>query len=395
MGELNKEPLWTKNFISLSVANGLIYMVFYLLMMVVATYSMEILHTTPSQAGLIAGVFLLAALLARLFTGRYIEIIGKNKLVRYGTIFYLILLPCYFYVTNIYSFVLVRFLHGIGLGISTSALATLSVYIIPKSRRGEGIGYYSLSTTIAMALGPMFGMFMYSRWGFQSNLYFCHVLGVIIAIFIYMMKVPDFPVDQSKLKNMGTGLSAFFEKSALPISFIGTMCFFCYSSITGFLASYVKQINLVDTGNFFFLVYSLVLFISRPIMGRAYDKRGNIIMYGAMAPFFIGFFCLGKADSPLLLLLAAALLGFGFGNFNTIGRAISLEGLPEYKYGLASSTFLAVAEIGSGFGPFCLGIFLPELGYRNMYMFLGVIAIIAMVVFKIFYGRGKDRHENL
>lgn len=385
-----QETLWTKNFIALATVNGLIYFIFYLLMMVVATYAMEVLKTSPSQAGLAAGVFMLAALIGRLFTGRYIEQIGKKKLVYYGTFFYLGLLPCYFLVAEPLFFILVRFLHGLGMGVATSALATLSVYIIPAKRRGEGLGYYSLSTTLAMAMGPMFGMHIYSRWGFTANLCFCMFLAVLIAGFTLTMKVPDFTADKAALQNFGTGFSSLFEKSALPISCIGTVCFFCYSGLSSFLGSYVKSVNLVEAGNIFFLAYSIILFVSRPAMGKFYDRRGNKVMYVALIPFILGFGLVAMAHNSLVLILGAICLGFGFGNFTTIGRAISLQNLPPTKFGLASSTFLAISEVGSGFGPFLLGIVLPLLGYRNMYLTLAGIAAMSLILFYFWYGRKSE-----
>ncbi len=384
-----EEKLWTKNFIGLSAINALVYLIFYLLMIIVATYSMEVLHTSASQAGLAAGVFMFAALLGRLYTGRYIEIVGKKKLLYYGTFFYLLLLPFYFLVNDPLLFIGIRFLHGLGMGVSTSALATLSVYLIPPSRRGEGLGYYALSSTLAMAIGPMFGMYIYSHWGFAVNVYFCLALAVVIAVALLFMHIPDFTADVAALEKMGTGLSSFFAKSALPISAISSIIFFCYSGLTGFLASYVKVIDLVEPGNVFFLAYSIILFISRPPMGRAYDRLGSKIIYLAFIVFILGMVLLSQAGTAFQLLSAAVCLGFGFGNFTTLGRAVSLEGLPPHQYGLASATFLAVSEIGTGFGPFLLGLMLPSLGYRTMYLSLSFFAFVAMLLFKRCYGKGK------
>ena len=65
---------------------------------------MEVLQATPSKAGLAAGIFMVAALLARLFTGRYIEQYGARILIYISLILYAAILPLYFVIKDINLF---------------------------------------------------------------------------------------------------------------------------------------------------------------------------------------------------------------------------------------------------------------------------------------------------
>ena len=50
-------------------------------------------------------------------------------------------------------------------GITSTATSTIVAAIIPMSRRGEGINYYGLSTSLAAAVGPFLGILMlHSLW---------------------------------------------------------------------------------------------------------------------------------------------------------------------------------------------------------------------------------------
>ena len=58
---------------------------------------------------------------------------------------------------------MIRFLHGMSWGAVTTGGSTIASDIVPMERRGEGIGYFGMSFTIAMAIGPSVGTDSYSR----------------------------------------------------------------------------------------------------------------------------------------------------------------------------------------------------------------------------------------
>lgn len=381
-----RENLWTQQFITLSLLNFLVYIVFYLLMVVVASYAMDELHAMPSQAGLAAGIFILSALLGRLFTGRYIEQIGRKKTMYGGIILFSIVLPLYFMLDSLQSFYLVRFLHGFGLGCSTAAIATIIVLIIPKSRLGEGLSYHALSATIAMALGPLFGMFLYRNYGFRANLWVSVALSAVTLLLLLIMKIDGGPALNAKQLIYGKGLAGFFAWEVLPISLISLVLYVAYSSLTSFLTSYVNFLGLASIGSFYFMAYSIAVFCSRPFVGKLYDKYGNKTLYPFFIIFSLAMLLLGTAYSSAALLCSAICSGLGFGNFTSLSKAVSVRDLPPGRIGLANSTLLAISEIGTGVGPTCLGLLLPITGYRNLYTSMSLCGLIGMAGFYLWYG---------
>lgn len=85
---LEKNKLWTKNFIMISLSSFFVAMVFYLLMTTMALYSVQEFQANQSQAGLASGAFVVGALGFRLFVGRYIELIGRKKSCIWQFIFF-------------------------------------------------------------------------------------------------------------------------------------------------------------------------------------------------------------------------------------------------------------------------------------------------------------------
>ena len=61
-----------------------------------------------------------------------------------------------------------RVIHGVTWAVSTTAVGTTITDIIPDSRRGEGMGWYGMAMTIAMAIGPMIGLWVVQNYSFDG-----------------------------------------------------------------------------------------------------------------------------------------------------------------------------------------------------------------------------------
>lgn len=159
-----------------------------------------------------------------------------------------------------------------------------------------------------------------------------------------------------------------------------------------FLHFYAEEIQLIDAAQFFFLVYAIVIIGSRPFTGKLFDKRGaNIIVYPCLLLFTIGMFIFSQATQSWMLLASAALIGIGFGNFNTIAQSVAVKVTPAHRYGLATSTFYIMYDIGLGIGPYILGKFVPDYGYRHIFTAMSVVAALCIPIYVALYGRKEHR----
>lgn len=59
---MNKERLWSKDFIIVSMTNFLIYLVFFLLMVIMASYAVDKYRASPGIGGLVSGIFIIGIL---------------------------------------------------------------------------------------------------------------------------------------------------------------------------------------------------------------------------------------------------------------------------------------------------------------------------------------------
>jgi MFS family permease len=394
---MNKPKLWTKDFLIVSAANFFLYFTFYLLMVSITVFATEKFHATPSQAGLASGIFVVGTLIARLFSGRSIDRVGWKKMLYIGFILFLLTTGLYFFVTDL-SFLLVnRFLNGAALGIASTATGTIVAKIIPHERRGEGTGYYALSVTLAAAIGPFLGMYLGEHAGYNSNFTLCIVLLALSFVAVFFVKVPKMAFSNKQLAKMkGLSFRNFFEPKAFPISIIGFFIAFGYSSILTFLTSYAKEINLVDIGSFFFIVYAVFILVSRPFTGRWFDQKGeNFVMYPSFLLFAIALLVLSMAHQGFVLLAAGALVGLGYGTLSSSGQAISIKVSPKERMGLATSTWFIFLDGGIGIGPFILGFLIPFMGYRGLYLIMAVVLFACLFLYYFLHGREASMQKSL
>ncbi|MFJ7975364.1 MFS transporter [Peribacillus sp. NPDC096379] len=388
---MNKPKLWTKDFVIVSSVNFFLTLVFYLLMVTIAVYAVEKFDASTSQAGLVTGIFIIGTLIGRLFIGRFIDSIGRKRTLFIGLIFFILTTLLYFVNLGIPFLLITRFIHGLALGIASTATGTIVAQTIPSTRKGEGIGYYSMSATLATAIGPFIGLYMSQHTSFQMIFSVCLALGVIGLITAFFVYVPTLPVSTKTPEIKGFKLSQFVEPKALPIAFITLVVAFCYSSVLSYINFYAIEIDLVDTASFFFIVYAVAVLVSRPFTGRLMDTKGaNFIMYPAFIIFAAGMLLLSLASNSIILLLSGILIGFGFGNMQSSTQAVAVKLTPPHRMGLATSTFFIFLDGGLGFGPYLLGFIIPLTGYSTLYVIMGVVILATIVLYYFMHGKKES-----
>jgi MFS family permease len=143
----SKPQLWTKDFIIVSAVNFFVTFIFYLLLVTISEYAVNEYHASTAEAGLVSGIFIIGALVGRLVTGRAIDSIGRKRTLIIGMSLTALALLLYFVHFGLGFLLFTRFLHGLTAGMATTATGTIVAQIIPNTRKGEGIGYFSMSST--------------------------------------------------------------------------------------------------------------------------------------------------------------------------------------------------------------------------------------------------------
>ncbi|WP_028257559.1 MFS transporter [Veillonella montpellierensis] len=383
-----KESLWTRSFILDTIINLFVFLIFYMLMVIIAIIAKDDFHASPSQAGLAVGMFIIGTVVSRIMTGRFIGTIGCKNILYGGLGLYLVSTILYLYAPNLLILDMVRFLNGFAYGVTSTATSTIISTIVPKSRRGEGISYYGLSTSLAAAIGPFLGIFLFHTLGFNVIIYLAVALVIPCLIAACLLSYEETP----RTTTLGTSkkfqLSDYVEPRINAITLISTLVGLAYSSIIGFIASYTREINMIEAGTLFFIVYAVTTAITRPVLGKLFDKKGeNFILYPSFILFAIGLVLLAYASSSWMILASAVLVGLGYGSYMSNGQAIVVKIVPYHRIGMATSTYFIALDVGVGIGPYLLGGVKEIVGFTYMFLVTAAIAMLAFLAYHFLYGR--------
>ncbi len=386
------EKFWTKDFITIALTNFIVILIFYLLMVTTSSFAVNEYHASSSQAGLATGIYIIGTLIGRLFTGRYINIIGTKKVVIIGLIAFTITTGLYFVHAGIMFLLICRLINGMAAGVTSTATGTMVAQIIPASRKSEGIGYFSMSNTLGTAIGPFLGIMLSHYTTYSTVFLVCVILSIIALVISCTLKAPIVQKSTATEKvKQKFSIKNYIEPNAISIAIVTFLMSLGYAALLSFLSFFAQERDLVTASSFFFLVYAIAILLTRPFSGRLMDTRGsNFVMVPCFILFAIGLFLISDAQSGAVLLVAAAIIGAGYGNLQSGAQAIAIRVTPMERSGLATSTFFIALDAGLGFGPSILGLIQPMIGYGQLFIWLAIVTIFALVVYMLLHGR-KDK----
>jgi len=188
---MSKEKLITTNYCFVLAANFLLYFGFYLLMPVLPLYLTEFFHTDKGIIGLVLASYTVAALCIRPFSGFLLDTLARKPLYILAYFIFTSVFAGYIVAGSLSLFTILRVIHGLSFGTVTVAGNTIVIDISPASRRGSAIGYYGLANNLAMAIGPMTGLFLHDNYSFDI-IFACALISCSLGFFLAMfIKTPE------------------------------------------------------------------------------------------------------------------------------------------------------------------------------------------------------------
>ncbi len=380
-----QEPVWTKDFILISITNLFISLGFQMLLPVLPVFSARI-GGSDAWAGLVVGIFTASAVLMRPIAGRLLDSHGRRRVYILGLIAFLICVMAYNWTSTILALLILRFIHGFGWGASSTAASTIASDIIPKSRLAEGMGYFGLTSTLAMAVAPALGLGLLGSHGFNTVFYFSAAV-VFLSIFISLpisYHKPDAP-PKSKLilfsQTGEAGETGIIEKTALLPAIVIFFVTMTYGAIVSFIALYANQRQVENIG-LFFTVYAAALLISRPYFGRLTDKKGaSFAVLPGIVFVIIAMLLIYSAKSLILFLIPGFIYGIGFGAIQPALQAMAVSKVIPSRRGAANATFFLGFDLGIGAGAILWGIIAEAFGYQFIYLLAVIPAIIGAFIY--------------
>lgn len=350
---MSAHPIFTRKFWTLCSSTVFFMSSFSMLLPELPEYLTQM--GGEEYIGWIVGLFTLNAFLSRLFSSRMADETGRLKVIYIGTAVTAIASFGYIFALSIWSFLFLRFLHGMSTGFRpTGATAYLSD-IIHVSRRGEAMGYLGVAGNAGMALGPVIGSLVRVHYGYDALFITSGAFGVVAFILSTLLKesLPDPKPITARHFNVFKG--KLLDFSSWPAAAVLLPIAFAFGVFLTVSPDFVGALGYTYRGSFnAIIVVSSIA--TRFFAGKASDQYGRIpLLMAGMILLAIGMTVIGLAETRWLAAIGGVIYGVSVGiNMPTI-FAWTVDFASPGKTALALGTMLMSLELGIGAGAFISG----------------------------------------
>lgn len=383
----SRDELWSRDFILLLGSTLLLWGSFYFILPTLPLYVVQQLHGNPAQVGLLSGVLGITAVIARPLSGWAADRWGRRPVQLLFLLLFAVVVLTYNFAASVALLVLIRLLHGIPFGAATTAGMTVAADLVPRSRRGEGIGYYTLAQTLSMALGPVLAFAILGGGQFPRLFLTASLIAFAALLLAWAIRHPLVRDAQASFT-----WQSMIEKRVGWLSLTALFIALGYSGIVSFVTLYGEELHVGNAG-LFFTLYALGMMLVRPGAGQAFDRQGpSAVVAGGLALLFLAYLMLALWRTAAGFLCAGLLYGLGYGAVVPSIQAMAVNMVPAVRRGAANATVFSIFDIGMTVGPYVLGLLAQAMGgYAAVYL---VAAILLAVPTLLFFWRVMPEYQE-
>ena len=338
-------------------------------------------------SGLFLGFLTYSSAFSAPLTGAYADRVGPRRVLIVTSSALVVFSLLYAVITNVAVLLALVLVHGVFWSGLLSASAAYMTNLLPEHRRAEGIGYWGLSTLLAVAVAPTVGFSIYAR-GWLWLCVLAAALNLIMAVIATQLH--DQPRSSSSVRAHPRGL---LEWRVLVVSITLGLYSFGYGGITSFTALYADASGVAPKG-IYLTTLAIVILSTRPLLGHLGDRIGyRKVFVPCLLLIACGLGVLAFGGSRTLLLTSAIVFGIGFGTAYPSYVGYVMKGVSAERRGAAFGAILAAFDTGIGTGSTTMGWLIQHHGFPVAFGVAAGLAALALPYFLVidrFYARARS-----
>lgn len=376
------------------------------------------LGAPPEAIGFVVGISTVTGILFKLPAGVASDIVGRRSMLMAGLCVFALVPFGYLLVSDYWSLVAIRFLHGFATAIyGPVAMATIAD--IAGARKAELLSWFSSLTIVGTLCGAPLGGFL--LWWLSrdapANLATFHLIYAVIGTFgtaalaLGLWRVGRLAPGQlspDERRSLGAVLGRFGEGvremvsdyRVIVTSAMEGLQNMLLGALEAFLPVYavtVAGLNAFQAGGLWG-VQILVTLAAKPLMGRTADRRGRKpIVIAGMGFCAAAFVVIPTQTAFVALIFAAVVFGLGEAMVTSSSAAMVADMCEEKHYGAAMGAFGTFFDIGHAAGPIVAGLLLAAFAgdYLAAFIPLAVLAMAGTALFAFTVQERKPDHETV
>lgn len=374
-------PLWTRNFVFACLSNIMMGLSFYQIIPVLPIYLTDVIQAPTALLGLIMSIYVLAAICSRPMVAHWVDTGNRKNIYLLVYLLFALSFAGYVVATTTALLLIVRIVQGLIWGGMTTAGPTLASDIIPNERRGEGLGFFGMTMTLGMCLGPVVGLNVFKMYSFEALVWSSLLLGLVGLGFATCIRSKHLPKHEPVESSPKGVLDRLVMRVGIPLAINVIMASFSYGVVSVYSAMYGEMYHFKYAGMFYALM-GLGMLVSRFIAGKQIDRGRvaelSVISLGILS---ISFALLALVPTAPVYYGSAVFIGAGFGIFIPTFQTMKLNMASRGHRGAMNSTFFTAFDIGVGSGMFFGGKIYALLGLNWSFGIAAICNILAIVYF--------------
>ena len=369
------------------IANFTLFFAFYLLTPLLPLYLSEHFHATKDIIGVVLSGYTVMALLSRPFSGYLVDTFDRKKVLMWCFFLFFIFFAGYLAASTLLLFTIVRTLHGAPFGSVTVANSTMTIDVLPPSRRNEGIGYYGLGNNLGMAFAPSAGLFIYHEThNFELLFWLALVIaGIGLCVDATIKNQPALNSKTQKLKNSKNliRLDRFFLTNGWLLAVNMVFYGFCFGVLSNYLAIYCKEVMGRTGGTGLYFALLSVGLIATRLQGNKGLREGRLTRNAAQGVLLssIGYVLFVACPNDFGYYGSALFIGLGNGRIWPAFQNMMIAMAHNNQRGTANSTILVAWDIGMGLGVLLGGVVAEHIGYVTAFWMTAVAQVAGSLLF--------------
>ncbi|MCT4561560.1 MAG: MFS transporter [Crocinitomicaceae bacterium] len=344
------------------------------------------------KKGLIITLFALGSLLARPFSGKLSDHIGRKKVMTIGIIIGTVVCLIYPFQLGVFFFLSLRFIHGIAAGFMPTGATASVTDILPSNKRGRGMGIWGTFISLGIGAGQSMGTPIKQALGIDSMFVIASVIALISgALLVYVQESLVEP-QKFKLAHITLKWTDVIEPSVIPsamVMFLSAICSGVIFVITPEISEYLG----INNKGWFFMFYVISTIGVRLFSSSWSDRFGRrkTLVVG-MIFLIVSMTFIGFAYNPLTYTLAAIVFGFATGVSSPTLFAWTADLSADHRRGVGAGTMFIALELGIMVGSFSTTLIYDNTFVTVLYCFLfGVSTAVLALLYLLWHL--KKRHS--
>ena len=377
MDTRGSDRLFTPRFIALWLFQFLTFFGVFQLLPVIPLRIID-LGGSKAVAGLFLTVYTFASAFAAPVMGTIADHTGRRRMLVIASLMFIVFSVAYGLVPWFPLLLMIGIIHGTLWSAILSAAGAIMTDFIPASRRTEGLAYWGLAPTAAIAIAPMVGVFVFSHFGWLT---LCIELAAISAI--TSIWISRLPIDESRAQRKLPSLGAWWDFRVIFATLSLTTIAFGHGGVTSYVTILSRERG-IKPESIYFTVFALATLFVRVFFSRLADRFGTrVLLYPALAVIPIAFLLLARAQTRAELIVSGILFGAGMGaSFPAFMTFIVTNSDPAARARTFGSVIWAF-DTGIGIGSAATGMIAERSSLGTAFVVAAVLSCLAIPIFAV------------